>query len=290
MRKLIILFILLVLISSPVFAVRKACLTGTDSVLQNLLLAFGMEVTTSCTSGYSAYDIIVDDGDRSDVRAAAKPTVLIGTGQVPAWGFSECGDVNADQTNTLNGLVQGSIADNVPSDPEIYTSQSGTENIWYMSQEGVCDPSTAIANDAYVDSSEFCCEKINVWWWDTSDFDNVPSAYQQKGVFIGFVATDFWTANASLIFNNSVSYVCPYCADECNPPETGNWEINKTCNIKNQDINVTGNVSIFDNGFLNLTGSGGYLNFLGSDRYIFIYPGGELSLDISATIGKWPPS
>ncbi len=292
MRKLILLFLIFVLVSAPVFSL-SACLTGTNTVLQNLLSAFDLDVTTSCTSGFSAYDIIVDnvDGGIAGVRAAAKPAILISNEPRVDWDFSDSGDITqAGQTSMSDGSGDpGIIANGIGANPTIYTS--GDKIMWVQRGSGTSNNAEPLLNnDVWYNTAE-CSDCIAVFWWNIGDSDGTGGdPYEQKGVLIGFHIPTKWNDEAKRIFNNSVEHSCPYCFDRCNPPSSGDWVINKTCTATNKDYNITGNVIIGQTGSLNLIGSGGYLNFIGANRFIYIYPGGNLTLDTSATIGKWPPS
>lgn len=282
MRKLILFVMIFILIIYQVSAARTACLTNTDSVASSMLNAFGLDVTTSCTSNFANYNIVVDFASTAGIRAAAVPALQFASGHPNnEWDFTDGNaDVEFTRTTLIDGANPGTINTGVAANPTVYSS--GGDMGWI--EDSGSTP--VVNNDAY--DNRFAGQ-VGVFWWDTSDTDATGGdSYEQKGVYSGLVDTSKWNDEAKRIFNNSVAYVCPFCADACIPPSTGNWDINVTCNVKNKDYNITGNVSIFENGFLNLTGSGGYLNFVGSDRYIFIYPGGELSLDIAATIGKDP--
>ncbi len=278
------MFILMVVVfSSFGFASKQACLTGTDSVLQSMLEAYGLVVTTSCTSDFTNYNVIVDIGATANVRAAAVPTILVYREPHAEWKFTDFLDT-ISITQTAVGSNPSSLDDGVSSPATVYTS---SDTCGWSDKTGTDASTPLLNNDIWTrttDSSE-----IFSWWWDTTDVDNDDSdTYEQKGVWLGFDVTSKWTDSAKRLFNNSINYTCPYCTDDCAWPTSGSWEINTTCDLSNQDINITGNVSVWQTGLLNLTGSGGYLNFIGSDRFMFIYPGGELSLDIAATIGRDP--
>ena len=283
MKKIFCFLIIFLLIATPSFAVRKACLTDTDSVISSMLSAFGMDVTTSCTTNFNNYNIVVDPNslETSGIRTTGVPAIIFDNdGGNVEWKFTDGNsDVETGQDSLLDAGNPGTINDGVASNPTVYSS---TGTISWVEDSG----STGVVNNDAFDIR--FAGQTAIFYWDTTDTDSVSVSYQQKGVFSGLLETGKWNNAAKRIFNNSVAYVCPFCADECIPPETGSWEINKTCNLKNQDINITGNITIQENGFLNLTGSGGYLNFIGTNRFIFMDPGSELSLDISATIGKDP--
>ncbi len=285
MRRFILLFLIIIGLSSNAMAYKTACLTGTDATLQSMLEAFNLVVTTSCTTGFSSYHIVIDNGATAGVRAAATPTVIVYREPHSEWKFTDFLDTFS-LTSTTVGTNPGTIDDDVSSPATIYTSSDSTG---FSDKDGTDASTPLLNNDAWRRNTD--ASEIFSWWWDTSDIDNSDvTNYEQKGVWIGFDVTSKWTDSAKRIFNNSVNHACPYCFDDCSWPTAGNWGINKTCDLSNQDINITGDVSIFDTGSLNLVGSGGYLNFIGANRFIYIYQGGNLTLDTSATIGKWPPS
>ena len=253
MRKLILFLFVLILTISSVYADRTACLTNSDNIISGMLNDTGMVTTQDCTSDFGNYNIVVDLGvHTSGIRAASVPTIVLSStfgGSFGEWDFTDdnC-DVEFSQTSFLTGANPGTIDDGVATDPTIYSSGG---DIGWCSNTG--SQSTGITDNVAFDGVGGG-GTANVFYWDLSDNDATGGDdYTQKGVYSGLVDSSLWNDEAKRIFNNSISYVCPYCFDECIPPATGNWEINKTCNIKNKDYNVTGNVSIFDNGFLNLT-------------------------------------
>lgn len=63
--------------------------------------------------------------------------------------------------------------------------------------------------------------------------------------------------------------------DPCTYGGSGDWTINQTCNINGQAVTVTGNLIIQDVGVFNVTG-GSNITFSGSNRYIYIYRGGQI--------------
>lgn len=283
MKRLFVFGIVFILLFSvTVFSDRTACLTNSDAVISEMLNATGLKTTQDCTSNFASYRIVVDTGTTAGVRTTAVPVILlnVNAGGSSQWDFTTEGCDTDTGTALTTGSNPGTLDDGVASNPTIYTS-SGT--LGFCSDTGI--QSTPVEDkQAYASGGG-----VDIFYWDTSDTDATGGdSYEQKGVFFGSSSTSLWNDEAKRIFNNSIAHACPYCFDECSPPATGNWEINKTCNVKNQDINITGNVSIQESGFLNLTGSGGYLNFIGTNRFIFMLLGSELSLDISATIGKDP--
>lgn len=282
--KSFIYFVVFILIINPVLSLNKSvCLTGTESVYESHLSALGLNVYTSCTTDFANYNLVFEmrSFPSAGVRSAAVPVVIVKDSALE-WKFSDGIDVENAELQLFDGSGnQSSLNTGLPANPKVYTSVG---QIWHASDNE--NPATPLtSNDAYYTR---LTKQIASFWWDPSDSDQDNVKYEQRGVKFGLSDTGLYNDNASRLFNNSVKLACPYCFDDCSPPLSANWGINKTCNLKNKDINITGNVSIFDNGFLNLTGSGGYLNFIGTNRFIFMYPGSELSLDISATIGKDP--
>lgn len=292
MRKLFLFTMIFILcISLPSAIGISACLSSSNSEITSLLQDLGYDVVTPCTSGFTNHKIVVDVDNTNGVRASNVPVVLVpktSDGIVSdEWNFETggcCQGVSYSGTSVNTGSNPSEIDDNVAANPTIYSSSDTI----YNSDSDTTSATPITDNDAYQRPAQSTEEAV--WWWDSTDDDDSEVLYSQRGVFIGFHLTNLWTDSAKRIFNNSVNYVCPVdtCNNICIPPETGNWIINTTCTLTNEDHNITGNITIGQTGSLNLIGSGGYINFIGTNRFIFIFPGGNLTLDTSATIGKDP--
>lgn len=72
-------------------------------------------------------------------------------------------------------------------------------------------------------------------------------------------------------------------SSDCVYSGSGDWIINTTCNINNQDIELFGNLSVQDSGFLNMTGDTN-ITFSQPGSYIFVYTGGGIDLYDTAKI------
>ncbi len=94
------------------------------------------------------------------------------------------------------------------------------------------------------------------------------------------------TCNATGFENlTATDYVIITLLSACNPPGEGDWFVNETCNLYDEDYMVNGNLTIESNGFLNMTGNTN-ITFNGTSRYIFVRTGGEINMYDSAGFNK----
>jgi len=79
------------------------------------------------------------------------------------------------------------------------------------------------------------------------------------------------------------------CTSECNcvckPPASGDWVINSVCTVTDKTYDVTGNIIIQGSGLLELRGTTN-IRFIGSDRYIYVYTGGQIHIYNTAGFNK----
>ncbi len=68
--------------------------------------------------------------------------------------------------------------------------------------------------------------------------------------------------------------------DQCTYPGTGSWTINTTCNIVT-NYTVSGNLIVQDAGLFNISG-GTNITFSGTNRFIYIYKGGQIIINRKA--------
>lgn len=71
--------------------------------------------------------------------------------------------------------------------------------------------------------------------------------------------------------------IVTYNNDPCIPPETGNWEISTDCYLTDETYYINGNLSVLGTGSLDMAGTTN-LTFKGSDRYIEVYSGANISI------------